>query len=87
MRIRSAEEEWLIDLLGEWQHSGKKFGPEDVAWMIISHLVLSPIRREPDGLPLLPTEEDAFAEMEIRRQKEGPVWLCCIPYQRPASGR
>ena len=87
MRIRSVEEEWLIDLLGEWQHSGMKFSEEDVVLEIISHLALSPLRLGPCDLPLLPTAEAAFAEMENRGQKEGPLWLSCIPYQNPVSGK
>lgn len=87
MRTRGAEEEWLVDLLGEWQHSGKSFFPEDVAREIIEHLALSPLRRGPDGLPLLPSAEAAVAEMETRSEIDGPAWLCCTPYQSPTSGR
>jgi hypothetical protein len=85
--MRSAAEEWIVDLLGEWQQSGQRFFPEDVALEIISHLAVSPLRFGPDGLPLLPTEEAAFAEMESRNEKEGPFWLNCIPYQNPVSGK
>ena len=73
MRAVTTEEDWLIDLLGGWQLVGKKFGPEELAREITSHLVLSPLRRGQDGSPLLPTEEDAFAEMETRLQIEGPA--------------
>jgi len=73
MRVITAEEEWLIDLLGGWQLIGQKFGPEEVAREITSHLALSPKRRASDDSPLLPSEEDAFAEMEIRLQTEGPA--------------
>ena len=87
MRMRTAEEEWIVDLLGAWGSIGRKFFPEDLALEIISHLAVSPLRRGPDGLPLLPTEEAAFAEMEIRSATDGPAWLCCTPYQSPTSGK
>ena len=87
MRMRTIEEEWLVDILGEWLHSGARFFPEDVALEIISHLVLSPLRREQDGSPRLPTSEDAFSEMGTRHQRDGPAWSCCIPYQSQISGR
>ena len=73
MRTVTTEEDWLIELLGGWQLVGKKFGPEELAREITYHLVLSPLRRGPDGLPLLPTEEAAFAEMEIRSATDGPA--------------
>jgi hypothetical protein len=83
MWTRTAEEEWLIDLLGEWQHNGKKFSPEDVVREVISHLALTPLRRGIGGLPLLPTFEAALEDMESRSSTDGPAWLCSIPYQSP----
>ena len=65
-------EDWLCDLLYNWQDEGVRYFPEEVVRQIKEHLVLKPKALLPNGSRLLPDVADSLSEMETRRKTVRP---------------